>query len=356
MGQLTATFLYQLLNCSSPSGFEVDAARTWQAEARTFADAVTSDTNGNSFARLTGDRPRVMLVGHLDEIGIVVHHIDDHGFCWFRLIGAWDEQVLVGQRVRLNGPAGTVVGVVGKKSPWHMEPDERDKPVRSSGLWIDIGARNAQEARALVALGTSGIVEQPVIQLGQHAMSGRGLDNRIGAFAALEALRELAIGERPLADVWAVAGVQEELVYFGIWGAMTSAYQVEPDVAIVIDVANATDYPGVDHQTHGLYQLGAGPILPVGSAVNPAARQALVDAAEAEHIPYQVAVAPSLTGTDADAIARVRAGIPTAVVEVPVRYAHTPNEMASLSDLDHAVRLVTACVRRLGADTRFLRT
>ena len=345
-------FLWRLLDTASPSGFEVEAAKVWLAEARTFADEVASDSNGNVFARLKGDGPRVMIEGHIDEIGVMISYIDDNGFLWFSPIGGWDDQVLVGQRIRIATKNGPVTGVIGKKPIHQMDAGDREKVSKVKSLWIDIGAKDGADAKTKVAVGDSGVVEQPVVHLSDDLFAGRGLDNRIGAFVALEALRYLAQGERPGADVWAVAPVQEEI---GLHGARISAFHLDPAVAIAIDVTHATDHPEADVRGVGSCKLGGGPMLARGSAISTRVFEMLAEAAAAEGIPYGVEAASRSSGTDADSIARVRGGIPTGLVSIPNRYMHSPSEMASLSDLDNCSKLIAAFTRLLGPDPDFSR-
>lgn len=352
MQEASKTFLYRLLETASPSGFETEAARVWRAEAEAFADEVDVDSNGNSYARLKGDGPKVMIEGHIDEIGVMVTHIDENGYLWFSGIGGWDDQVLVGQRIRVLGTHETVVGVIGKKPIHQMEPEDRSKVSKMNTLWIDIGAANADEAREKVELGDPGVIEQPLVELGDGLIACRGLDNRVGAFVALEALRKLAAGERPAADVWAVAAVQEEV---GLFGGRTSAFRLEPDVAIALDVTHATDHPEANVRGLGNVRIGGGPAFARGNAIHPAVFEGLVAAAKADDIPYAVESAPIRSGTDADAITRERGGIPTGLVSIPNRYMHSPSELVSLEDLDRCAAVIAGYARRLESQPDFRR-
>lgn len=353
MNDDTRAFLRRLLETASPSGFEIEAARVWRAEAETFADEVSVDANGTSFARLQGSGPKVMIEGHIDEIGVMITHIDDDGFLWFSAIGGWDDQVLVGQRIRVLAEGGPIVGVIGKKPRHQMTEDDMNKVSKIRTLWIDIGAKDGDDARSRIAIGDPGVIEQPLVELGGDLIACRGLDNRVGAFVALEALRNLSAGDRPAADVWTVAPSQEEIT-FG--GARTSAFGLDPDVAIAIDVTHATDHPDADVRGNGLVTLGGGPVLARGSAVHPGVNRRLVDAAREEEIPYTLEATPRSTGTDADAIAYARAGVPAGIVSIPNRYMHSPSEMVSLTDLDNCARLIAAFTRRLGAEPDFRRS
>lgn len=351
MNEQRKQFLFNLLDAASPSGSEEPAARIWRAEAERFADEVRVDVNGSSHARLRGKGPVVVIEGHIDEIGLMITHIDDQGYLWFRPIGGWDDQMLTGQRVRLTGRAGITTGVIGR-SPIHLlSEEERGRAARIKDLWIDIGAKGGDEARERVAVGDVAVIEQPPIELLNDRMIARGIDNRAGSYVALETLRLLA-ADRPTADVYAVAATQEEISHLG---ARTSAYALKPTVAIVIDVTHATDAPGGDKRGEGDHRIGGGPVLARGSSVHPLVFNRLAEAAQANDIPYSVEAAPRQTWTDADAFSPSRSGIPTGLVSIPNRYMHSPNEQVSLDDLDAAARLIAAFVRGLGADPDFSR-
>jgi putative aminopeptidase FrvX len=343
-------FLRQLLSTPGPSGDEVAAARVWRAEARTFADSVSADVAGNSFAALEGPGPRVLLAGHIDEIGLMVTYIDEGGYLYFAAIGGWDAQVLVGQRVRLLGHNGEVLGLIGKKPIHLIKPDDRGKVSQIDSLWIDIGASSGEEAAERVHAGCTAVIDAPLVELPNGRIAGRSIDNRVGAFVVLEALRLLSEG-RPQASVAAVATVQEEI---GLSGAMVAAFSFDPQVAIAVDVTFATDHPQSDKQQHGDVKLGGGPVLSRGSANSPLVFRRLVEVADRAQIPYSLQMTPRYTGTDADAIYKARGGIASAVVSIPNRYMHSPNEMVALDDLDAAARLIAAFVRSIERDGEFI--
>lgn len=348
-------FLKTLLDTPGPSAFEAAPARAWRAEAERFAGSVRADVAGNSFATLDGEgRPRVMFAGHIDEIGVMVSHIDDDGFVSFDTIGGWDPQVFVGQRVRLLGRQGPVVGVVGKKAIHIMDKDDREKVSKVEDLWIDVGAANRAEAERQLRIGDPGVLAAGVLEFPNGRLVSRSIDNRIGAFVVLEALRLLAADRPPTgASVTAVATTREEIAATG-GGARSSAVLLEPDVAIVIDVTHATDYPGIDKRRHGDYRLGGGPVISRGASVSELVFERLAEAAEAEQIPYTIEAASRDTHTDAEAIFNAHRGVATALVSVPNRYMHSPNEMIALEDLDRTARLLAAFVRRLSPDTDFV--
>jgi putative aminopeptidase FrvX len=347
-------FLKSLLDTPGPSSFETAPARVWRREAESFADEVRADVGGNSYATLNpGGRPRVMFAGHIDEIGVMVTHIDDEGFVSFDTIGGWDPQVFVGQRVRLLGRGGPVTGVVGKKAIHIMDKDDREKVSKVETLWIDIGASSRADAERQLRIGDPGVMAAGVLEFPNGRLVSRSIDNRIGAFVVLEALRLLGSGGKPAAAVSAVATTREEIAASG-GGARSSAVALEPDVAVVVDVTHATDYPGVDKRRHGEYRLGGGPVLSRGASVSEVVFELLVTAAEAEGIPYSIEAASRDTHTDAEAIFNAHRGVATALVSVPNRYMHSPNEMIALEDLDRTARLLAAFARRLTPDTDFV--
>ena len=347
------SFLKRLLDSPGPSSYEVLPARVWREEASQFADRVEADVSGNSFATLNPDAsPRVMLAGHIDEIGVMVTYVDEDGYLSFDAIGGWDHQVFVGQRVELLGPGGPVPGVIGKRAIHLMEKGDREKVSRVEDLWIDIGARNRAEAGARVRIGDAGVLASVVAEFPNGRLVSRSLDNRVGAFVVLETLRLLA-RDRPGARVTAAATTREEIGSTG-GGARTGAAVLEADIAIVVDVTHATDYPGIEKRRHGEYRLGGGPVLTRGAGMNPALVALLGETAERDGIAHTLEAAPRTTSTDADNIFTSRRGIATALVSVPLRYMHSPNEMVSLEDLELTARLLAATVRRISTGTDFV--
>jgi len=345
-------FLHRLLDAPGPSGFETGPARVWRTEAETIADEVHADVSGNSRAVLNPQgAPRVMLAGHIDEIGLMVSHVDDDGFLSFQAIGGWDPQVLVGQRLVIATRDGPVSGVVGRKPIHLLKGDEKDKAMKVTDLWIDIGAKHRKDALRRVRIGDAAVVAASALTLPNGRLVSRSIDNRIGAFVVLEALRQLR-RRRPKAVVHAVATVQEEIGWFG-GGARTSATGLDPALALVVDVTHATDNPGADKKEVGDIRLGGGPVLSRGSAVNPVVFELLAETAAREKIPYQIQAAPRDTGTDADAIATAHRGVATGLISVPNRYMHSPNEMVDLGDLERAAALLAACARRVTPGSDF---
>jgi endoglucanase len=354
MNASTRDLINRLLDAPGPSGYEVAAARAWREEAAGFADETWSDVHGNSFAAINvGATPRVMMAGHIDEIGLMVNHIDDEGYLWVRNVGGWDAQVLVGQRVEILTESGLVRGVVGRRAVHLIRGDEGDKAVKLKDLWVDIGAASGADARARVSIGDVAVIRSDTLDLTDDLVAARSVDDRVGAVVVLEALRrarEKGCG----AHVVAVATVQEEIGYVAGGGARTGSYGLDPQVGIVVDVTHATDHPSVDKKEHGDIRLGGGPVLARGAAINPVVQRRLADTASDSGIDVQLQAIPAMTGTDADAIRMSRAGVATGLVSIPNRYMHSPNQLVSRRDLDQAVEIIAGFLAGLAPDDSFL--
>ncbi len=349
------SFLERLLEEPGPSGFESRPARTWRSEAETFAEKVWSDVHGNSFAELGSDRrPRLMLAGHADEIGLQITHIDEDGFLYVDGIGGWDPQVLVGQRVRVMGGKGDVPGVVGKQPIHLLKPEDRKKVSEIRDLWIDLGASSSEQVTELgVGVGDPLVLGSSFLRLAGDRIASRAIDNRAGAYVVLEALRLLAESPPAHAGVVAVATVQEEIGYSG-GGARNSAFALDPDVALVVDVTFSTDVPDANKKELGEHEIGGGPVLSRGSSMHPLIFERLLGVAEKEEIPYTVQAAPRASRTDADGIFLVRSGVPTGLISIPNRYMHSPNEVVSTEDLSRAALLLAGFARSLEAESSFV--
>ncbi|HEX6644164.1 MAG TPA: M20/M25/M40 family metallo-hydrolase [Gemmatimonadales bacterium] len=347
-------FLKRLLDAPGPSAFEAAPARLWRAEAERLGAATGVDVSGNSWAELPGDGAhRLVLAGHMDEIGVMISHVDEDGYLSFDAIGGWDSQVLVGQRVVILGRGGAVPGVIGKKAIHLMEKDDREKVSKIEDLWIDIGAGTRKEALERVRVGDPGVLASTVLELPNGRIVSRSLDNRIGSFVVLEALRLLREGGYSGMAVTAVATTREEISAGG-GGARPLAVRLDPTVAIVVDVTHATDYPGIDRRRHGEYRLGGGPVLSRGASVNDRVFSLLAETAEQEGIAYSIEAASRDTRTDAEWFFNASRGIATGLVSVPNRYMHSPNEMVALEDLERTAALLAAFARNLTEATDFV--
>jgi putative aminopeptidase FrvX len=347
--------LRQLLTAAGPSGYETAPAAVFARAGRAFTDGVEVDVMGSVVARVRGrtdGAPFLAVVGHIDEIGLVVTHIDDSGILRFIGVGGWDPQILVGQRVELMTRGGTVPGVVGRKPIHLLRDDDRKKVAELRDLHIDIGARDGDEARGVVRIGDVAVIAGEPLELRNERVISRSMDNRLGAFIALEAARLVAEAGGAPGDVAAVGVVQEEITFAG---ARTSAFRLQPDVAIVVDVTHETSAPGVEVNELGKHEFGSGPVLERGSILNPVVYELLEQTAEREGIPFTVQASARATGTDADAIHLSRAGVPTGGVSVTLRYMHSPVEMVELGDVHACARLIAAFAQSLSAETSFAR-
>jgi endoglucanase len=298
----------------------------------------------------------VALIGHIDEIGFVVTNIDaPTGALWFGPVGHWDPMVVVGQRVTIATRDGDVPGVVGRKA-WHLlTPDEQRKAAELDDLWIDIGAADGAEAARLVRVGDPVVLTAPAVELQHDRLASRAIDNRVGSLVVLEAARRAAAGEVIQAEVVAVAAAQEETSY---GGAAAAAYALEPDVAIVVDVTHAGDYPDPDGSVGrrtGRRALGSGPCVTRGASASPVVAEALLALAAEAGIPHTIEAEGNETLTDADAAQIARSGTPCGVVSVPVRYMHSPSETVQLSDIEHTAELVARFCRSLRPERKWTR-
>jgi endoglucanase len=326
----------------------------WREYCASFAQEVGGDRVGSSFARVTGtaDGLTLAVVGHIDEIGLHISHIEDDGHLRFGQVGGWDTGVLIGQRVRLRTRAGDVPGVIGRK-PIHLLKDEdRKKLPETKDLHIDIGAKDGEEARGLVRIGDVAVIDAEPVEFRHERIVSRSVDNRVGCYVAAEAARLAGQDGGAPGDVLALAVAQEETTFAG---ARTSAFAHDPDVAIVVDVTHATDQPGVELGPMTKHPFDSGPVIARGTSLHPLVFERLYEAGEAEGIPFTLESLGKGTGTDADAIHLSRAGIPTGLVSIPCRYMHSPVEMVSVADVEAAARLIAAFARRLEPGTSFER-
>ena len=343
-------FLKQLLDSPAPSGFETAAARIWRTEAESFADRVTVDVAGNSMAEVNpAGTVTIMLDGHIDEIGVIVQYIDDEGYLYIAPIGGWDPQVLVGQRLRFLGNDGDVLGVVGKKPIHLMKTEEREKASKFTEMWVDIGAVSRAEAEGRVSVGDPGVLDSRTLDFPNDRIVSRSIDDRIGAFIVLEALRRYA--EKPgAARVVAAATTQEEIAWHG-GGALVAAHSIRPQIAIVVDVTFATDHPNIEKKEIGEHKMGGGPIISRGALLSPVVHKLLREAARSASIAHVVHAVGRDTSTNADAIHIAHEGVATGLVSIPNRYMHSPNEMVSLLDVDNAANLLAEFCRSVTSET-----
>lgn len=345
-------FLTSLIAAPSPSGYEQPVARLYRDYTGRFAAQVTTDVAGNVMAVLNPDAPmKIMLAGHMDEIGFIIHHIGDDGLLYFSAIGGHDSTTPLGQRVWVHGKE-LVPGVVGRKAIHLLGPDELAEKPKMRDLWIDIGAGSREAAEAVVQLGDVVTYQYEFQMLRGDRATARAFDNKAGLFVVAEALRRLREdgGLHPQVGVHAVATVQEEI---GSRGAQVAAFGIAPQSGLAVDMGHATDYPDASACRHGRLDLGKGPGIDRGANTNRAVFALLTEAAKENDIPYQVHVTAGATPTDAKVMQINRGGMATALLNVPLRYMHTPCEVLSLADLEATARLIAAYCRRITPDTDF---
>ncbi len=352
MREPSLNFLRTLVNTPSPVGHEVRGQRVWLDYVSQFAEETFSDAYGNCVAVLNkGGTPRLMLAGHADEIAMAVNYIDADGFIYVRKMGGVDPAITKAQRVTIHTHKGPVRGVVGNVAPHLMKDDKEPKPPKIHDLFIDIGAADKKEARKLVEIGDPITLVDEFELLRNDLAVARAFDNRIGTFAVAEALRLLKTGKGRLqAEVCAVSNVQEEV---GLLGARQIAYSLKPDVALVVDVTHATDYPTVNKAQHGNVKIGRGPALTHGGCNHPEVVRRLEAVAKARKIALQHEAMSATSGTDTDVIFWTRGGIPSGLVSLPNRYMHSPVEIVNLKDLEQIPELLAGFALSLKAGEEF---
>jgi endoglucanase len=343
-------FLRDMLNTPSPSGYEMGIQGLIRARMKAHCDEIRTDVHGNVITVLNPDAPfRVMLAGHCDECGYMIVHIDDKGFAYFTCVGGTDPVIAIGQRVRIHGRKGPILGVIGRK-PIHLtEMEDRGKPSKFHELWIDIGAKDLKDAEKRIAVGDYATIDMGFDELPNNLVVARAFDDRAGAFVMAETMRRLK-GRALKVGVYGVATVQEEI---GLRGASTSAYSVNPHVGIAIDVGFASDCPGHDSRRIGVCHLGKGPQLHRGPNINPILGDRMEETARKAGIPIQIGAEPRATPTDANVIQLSRGGVAAALLSIPTRYIHSPVEILSLEDLDNSSRLLAAFIEGLNGDEDF---
>jgi len=349
MNKDSLDFLIKLLETPSPSGFEQAIQRVVKKRITRYADTVQVDVHGNLIACWNpAGKVRVMLAGHCDQIGLMVHHVDDTGFIHFGAIGGIDPAVLPGSHVTILTRDGELPGVIGFKPIHLLTPAERGAPVDMGKLWIDIGAKDGAEAKKQVSVGDPVVYRPGVTLLGKNIVVSPGCDDKVGLFVCMEAMRLVSQQWKsrkahPVA-LYSVSTVQEEI---GLRGARTSCYGIDPIVGIAVDVTHASDNPGADPKKIGTVKFGEGPTIARGPNINPVIEELLIDTAKKKRIKFQPLSSPGATGTDANSIQVSRAGVAAALIGLPNRYMHTSTELCDLRDLESAAKLIAETVLRI---------
>lgn len=348
------SFLYELLNTPSPTGFEVKGQRVWAHRCRQFADSIESDTYGSAWATVKGSdesAPTIMIEAHADEIGFIVKYITDDGYLHVDRIGGSDWATARGRRLTIFGDKGDVLGIIGNTAIHIRDRKDGEKAPEVHELYVDVGAKSAEEVGEMgIRVGHPSVYSDSAVPFGKNQIVGRALDNRIGGFIISEVTRRLA-EDRPTATCLALNAVQEEI---GGYGAKMAAYRLQPDICIVLDVTHATDSPEIKHSQHGKITLGGGPSITHGTCNHPQVVQRIIDEASNHEIPLQHESSSRYSGTDTDSIYHLRSGIPCGLISLPLRYMHSIVEMADFGDVDMVIDLMTAVVRSIKSDDRFV--
>jgi endoglucanase len=340
-------FFKNLVSAPSPSGYEGPAQKVVIDFLKPYADDISKDRNGNVIALKKGSgKLKVMVVGHADEIGFIVNHIDDQGYVYVRTLGGFDVNLLPSLRLDIYHQGKPIRGIIGKKHIYMQRGTEEPPKLKLEDLWIDIGALSKEEAEKKVAIGDIITYHSDFEMLSDDLVVSKATDNKCGVYVAAAVMKELK-DKFIKANYYAVSSVGEETT---MRGARTSAWQIEPDIAITVDVTFASDVPGVDKRIFGDIALSKGPTITIGAVVHPAINDKLIALAKELNLPYQLEIEPGRTGTDADVIQDLKAGTAMAVIGIPNRYMHSPNEVISFKDLDTAVQLITAFITSLDDD------
>lgn len=350
MNKDALNYLKTLVETHGSAGYEEAVQAVYRSRVKDVCDSVTTDVLGSVIAvHNANGSPKILLDGHSDEIGFLVRYIDDNGYLYLATSGGWDEEVMVSQRVLVHTEGGSISGVLGKKAIHLMDPEERKKKSEIHNLWVDIGAKNGEEARKRVAIGDSVTMNAFFEEMLDGRAVAKSFDNRAGIFCVSETLR--ALSKSVKAATYGVSAVQEEI---GLRGAVAATYSVNPDIAICIDVTHSFDIPDANKRKGADVKLGLGPVIVRGPNISRKVFSRLVEVAKRENIPYQVAASGIGTGTDANVIQLSRGGVATGLIGLPLRYMHNPCEMLALEDLENAVKLLTAFVESVSPEDNWI--
>ncbi len=354
MTKAEKSFLFELLETPSPTGFEMPGQRVWADYIGTFADSVECDAYGSTWATLKGQSDNiVMLEAHADEIGYMIKHITKDGFLYLDQIGGSDSATGRGRRLQILGDEGVVLGVIGNTAI-HLRRDSlgNEKAPKVHELWVDVGASSEKEvAKMGLRVGHPAVYADGPSELGKDRLVSRAVDNRIGGFMIAQVMKKLAAAKKkPAFTVVCLNSVQEEI---GGYGAKMATHRIQPDVSLCTDVTHATDTPGLSAPMYGRVELGGGPTVTHGSANHPLVVERLIEVAEKKKITIQHEAAGRFTGTDTDSIFQSRSGIPSALVSLPLRCMHSVIEMASYADVEATTDLMAGFIENLGKKETF---
>ena len=343
MRQESLDFLKELLTTPTPSGFESKGQKVWCDYVRQFADEVTTDEYGNAIAVLNPQgKIKVLLDGHMDEIGLMVKYIDDKGFVYVQSIGGVNPAHVQGKRLNIHTTNGVVRGVIGATAPHLRDRENEPKTPKMHQIFVDVGATKKEEAEALVAIGDPATFVDDFEMLNDNVAVARALDDRIGCWIAAEAMRIVKEKAKDLnVALYLASSIQEET---GCNGAKMNVDHVKPHVAIAVEVTHATDTPGIDNKLHGQVKMGHGPTVSIGREHHPVVVRRLREVAEKNEIKYQVETFSKSGGTNAISMWTYGGGTPAALISLPNRYMHSTVEMCDMRDLQASIDWLAAFV------------
>ena len=329
--------LEQLTSSYSPSGFEDSTKKIFKEIVSPYVDDCYEDIHGNLICQKGNNASKtLMLMAHIDEVGLMVNYIEESGFLRFTTIGGIDISLLNGTSVVILHGREKVCGVIGTR-PIHLKKHGNEKELEVSDLWIDIGANNKEEAEQLVSIGDGIAIESHFHQLKNNLLSCRATDDKAGIVVLANVLVNI-YKEFQDFNIYIVASIQEEV---GIRGAITSTYSINPDVCIAVDVTHATDYPSVNKAKFGDVKINGGVVIPMGTDFSPKLQNKLKEIATEHNIMFQTEARSGFSGTDIHAAQVSRGGCITGLVSIPCRYMHSSNEVVSMNDLFCTIRLLT---------------
>ena len=348
MTKAEKSFLFDLLETPSPTGFEMSGQKVWAKYVGKFSDSVECDAYGSTWATLKGTSKNVvMLEAHADEIGYMIKYITDDGFLYLDRVGGSDSATGRGRRIQIMGDKGLVPGIIGNTAI-HLRRDSlgSEKAPKIHELWVDVGASSPEDVAKLgLRVGHPAVYADGPTELGKDRVVSRAVDNRIGGFMIAQVLKKLASAKKkPAFTVVCLNAVQEEI---GGFGAAMATHRIQPDVCLCTDVTHATDTPSLSAPMYGKVNLGGGPTVTHGSASHPLVVDRLLKVAKKKKIDVQHEAASRFTGTDTDTIFQSRDGVPSALVSLPLRCMHSVIEMAAYSDVDATTDLMAGFVESL---------
>lgn len=342
------SLLEKFTNAHGISGSEDSIRELLEMELEPYVDTIRKDVMGNLIATKKGEGPSIMLAAHMDEIGLMVRYIDDNGFLRFVGIGGWFDQTLLNQRVIVHGKKGSIPGVIGSKPPHVMKEEDRKKPVKMEDMFIDIGAKNREDAENLgIEIGTTVSIDREFVPLANGKVTSKAFDDRVGVVILIEVMKRLS-KHKIEASIYAVGTVQEEV---GLKGSKTSAFGLFPNVALALDTTIPGDHPGIN-KTDSSLEIGKGPVIIVADAsgrgliAHPQVLKWLKETAAENKIPYQLGVGSGGT-TDATSIHLTKEGIPTGTVSIATRYIHSPVEVLDTADVEACISLIVKAIENV---------